>query len=369
MFFELIQVVLENRVQLSQIPSDEEWRELYFICQRQAIVPFLFPALDKLGKSGLKAPSRLVYQWLAQNEQVKAQNELMNQEAERLTAQFEKEGHKTAILKGQANARLYPQPWTRQPGDLDIWVDGGKEKVMNTVKRLGLLDGDIAKYSADGETIINYHHVHLKKNKNGIDVEVHFRPSSGNLNPFTNRRLQRFLEEEINRENELTPEGFRVPSQKFVLVMQLAHIQRHLVSAGIGMRQVIDYYYLLKSDINNQRGDVVRSLKSLGLRHIAEALMWLLHEKLGLEEEYLIAPLDERRGKILLQQIMEGGNFGHYHPDKQHGLRQRIIARNKHRLQMFRFDFCEAFWIELDYFIFIFKTIPARIQRRKWSLE
>ena len=66
---------------------------------------------------------------------------------------FEDEGHRTAILKGQANARLYPQPWSRQPGDIDIWVDGGKDKVMETVRRLGLLKGEIAKFTVDGDWI------------------------------------------------------------------------------------------------------------------------------------------------------------------------------------------------------------------------
>ena len=312
----------------------------------------------------------LVYEWLAQCEQVKAENELMNHEAARLTKIFEDNGHRTAILKGQANARLYPQPWSRQPGDIDIWVSGGKEKVLGLLRKLGLLKGEIAKYMVDGDLTLTSYHIHLPKNENGVDVEVHFRPSSGNVNPITNRRLQAFLEEEINKENELTPEGFRVPSLKFALVMQLAHIQRHLVREGVGMRQIIDYYYLLKSNTYRMNDtNFTNLLNYCGLKHIAEALMWVLHEKLGLEDEYLIAPMDERRGKMLLQQIMEGGNFGHYYPDKKHGLRQRIIAKNKHRIQMFRFDFSEAFWIELKYFTFILKTIPARIKRRRWSLE
>lgn len=368
-FYELILVALGLRKRLNRNPSDQEWRWLFHTCQKQAIAAFVFPVLEQLNKAEQKASVKLIYEWLALSERVRAQNELMNQDAARLTKLFEDEGHRTAILKGQANARLYPDKMLRQPGDIDIWVDGGREKVIDSTMKLGLLKGEIAKFTVDGELTLAYHHIHLAKNENGVDVEVHFRPSSGNKNPFTNRRLQRFLEAEINRGNELTPEGFRVPSLKFALVMQLAHIQRHLVSEGVGMRQIIDYYYLLKSDVCCQRKDVSPLWKSFGLNHMAEALMWVLHEKLMLEEEYLIAPLDERRGKMLLRQIMEGGNFGHYHPDKQHGLKQRIMAKNKHRIQMFRFDFSEAFWIELDYFTFVLKTIPARIKRRKWSLE
>lgn len=287
---------------------------------------FFFSAIDQLGNSGQKPPMSLLYEWIGLSEQMRLQNIQMNKEAALLTRLFEQAGHYTAILKGQANARLYPQPWSRQPRDIDIWVDGGKEKVVETVLRLGLSKEEIK---------VSYHDVHLQQN--GMEIEVHFRPSSGNQNPFTNKRLQAFLEKEIDAGCLLVEDGFRVPSIRFALVMQLAHIQRHLLSEGVGMRQIIDYYYLLKSDISCQRKDVSPLWKSFGLNHMAEALMWVLHEKLMLEEEYLIAPLDERRGKMLLRQIMEGGNFGHYHPDKQHGLKQRIMAKNKHRIQMFRF--------------------------------
>ena len=369
LFIELMQVALGARGALSECPSEKEWWMLFRVCQMQAVTAFAFPALDRLSRAGQKAPVGLVYEWLALSEQVKAQNELMNQEAARLTKLFEDAGHRTAILKGQANARLYPDKMSRQPGDIDIWVSGGQEKVIETARQLGLLKGDIAKYSFDGDTTVSRHHIHLSKNEHGIDVEVHFLPSSGNINPFTNRRLQAFLEEEIHQENELVREGFRVPSLAFALVMQLAHIQRHLVSEGVGMRQMIDYYFLLKSDPNGQRGDVVDGLKRYGLQHTAEAMMWVLHEKLGLEEDLLIAPMDERRGQMLWQQMMDGGNFGRYHPDRQHGLGRRILAKHQHRLRMFRFDFSEAFWIELMYVSFFVKTIPVRIKHRKWSLE
>ena len=369
LFVELMQVAVGGRGALSECPSEKAWSELFRVCQMQAVTAFAFPALDRLSRAGQKAPVGLVYEWLALSEQVKAQNELMNQEAARLTKLFEDAGHRTAILKGQANARLYPDKMSRQPGDIDIWVSGGKEKVIETARRLGLLKGDIAKYSFDGDTTVSRHHIHLSKNEHGIDVEVHFLPSSGNINPFTNRRLQAFLEEEIHQENELVREGFRVPSLAFALVMQLAHIQRHLVSEGVGMRQMIDFYYLLKSDTNSLRAEVVDGLKRYGLQHIAEAMMWVLHEKLGLEEDLLIAPRDERRGQMLWQQMMDGGNFGRYHPDKQHGLGRRILAKHQHRLRMFRFDFSEAFWIELMYVSFFVKTIPDRIKRGRLSLE
>ena len=38
----------------------------------------------------------------------------------------------------------------------------------------------------------------------------------------------------------------------------------------------------------------------------------MLHEVLGLPKEKMIASMDEKRGKLLLAEILEGGNFGRH---------------------------------------------------------
>ena len=57
---------------------------------------------------------------------------------------------------------------------------------------------------------------------------------------------------------------------------------------------------------------VQRGLKYLGLWKFAGAMMYVLHEALGLSEEKMIAPMDEKRGELLLAEILEGGNFGRH---------------------------------------------------------
>lgn len=368
LFLELIQVSLGQRDRLSRRPHETEWEKLYAICQQQAVAGLVFPALDKLSKQGQKPPQDMLFDWLGLSEQVKAQNVLMNKEAARLTRIFEDEGHRTAILKGQANARLYKVhtdsagnvtntdctdktdnnchtdsteitdknshaesaestedvrntdstditdnkshtesaestenvrntdstdvtdhlALLRQPGDIDIWVDGGREKVIDMLMRTGLIK-EAPVFSNVGNTeraTASYHHVHLPVNEQGVTVEVHFRPSSGNYNPITNRRLQKWLEREIENRTEVK-EGFYVPSTAFALVMQLAHIQRHFMSSGIGMRQVIDYYFLLKSG-NNQLIIENGKLKYLELEKMAGAMMWVLGEVMMLDERLMI---------------------------------------------------------------------------------
>ena len=97
-----------------------------------------------------------------------------------------------------------------------------------------------------------YHHFRLPEPVGGVEVEVHFRPSSGNQNPFSNARLQKFLESELENLVQ-TDAGFWSPSVRFALVMQLAHIQRHFLTSGIGLRQLLDYLVLLKHRLEQDR--------------------------------------------------------------------------------------------------------------------
>ena len=57
---------------------------------------------------------------------------------------------------------------------------------------------------------------------------------------------------------------------------------------------------------------VQRELKYLGLWKFAGAVMFVLHEVLGLAEDKMIVPVDEKRGKLLLAEILDGGNFGRH---------------------------------------------------------
>ena len=369
LFFELVQVSLGTRSHLSHPPSDDEWKLLYDFCTKQAIVSFVLGGIEQLSTEGIKPPFALLMAWISDSEQIAAQNKLLNNEVKRITERFENEGHQTAILKGQANARLYPNPLRRQSGDIDIWVDGGRSKVIDIVRGWGLLD-EVTEYAPEDSAITNDYHIHLPANENGIIVEVHYKPSSGNYNPFTDRRLQKYLTNEIKNNSNYVDEGFYVPSIKFALVMQLSHIQRHFFHAGVGMRQLIDYFYLLKALSEQEKQEIEGILKKVGLMYIAGAVMWVLESILGMKSDYLIAPSDEKRGLMLLANIMEGGNFGFYRPDAQKRLNVLgLISRQFDKFKLISFAPQEMTWKEIKFVMFFIKSLPERIKRRSWSLR
>ena len=181
------------------------------------------------------------------------------------------------------------------------------------------------------EQLEKYHHVELTA-EDDVEVEVHFTPSYM-LAPWSNRRMQRWLAEQadVQFENKASLENggqeVAVPAAEFNLVLLQSHIYRHLFSEGIGLRQVIDYYYLLKSDGRSKMEDVTSILKHLGLWKFAGALMWVLHEQLGLEEKYLIADPNEKEGRFLLNEILQSGNIGHYDTRLGHKEGESVVHR------------------------------------------
>ena len=112
------------------------------------------------------------------------------------------------------------------------------------------------------------------------------------------------------------PDGYgeiTVPTMSFNVIYILTHLYRHVFTEGIGLRQLIDYYFVLnKEELLVIRDTLQRELKHLGLWKFAKAVMYVLHETLGLPEEKMIAPVDVNEGRFLLAEIMQGGNFGQY---------------------------------------------------------
>ena len=369
LFFALLRTAMTDEP-FEPVPSDQVWSDLFHIAGQQTVMGVCYTAFSRLSKEQLP-PMQLMIRWMADAEDIRLMNELQNQEAARLTQLFSEQGRKTAILKGQANAQFYPDKMSRQVGDIDIWVEGGSKSVIAMLQEMGLLK-ELGKNSLDHKPIALYHHVNLPVTKDHIIVEVHFRPSPGNLNPFTNRRLQRWLEQEIKRTTSVTTDGgaFFVPSICFALVMQLAHIQHHFLQEGLGMRHLCDYFLLLKNATEEDRQAVASVIRSFGLRHTAEALMWVLGEVLHLEEEKMYCKKDPYRGEWMLRVMMAGGNFGH--STKRLKTDSDIVyflRKHKRLLQMVPFAPSEMLFLELNCLKDLLIRIPERIRYRKLSLR
>jgi len=245
--------------------------------------------------------------WLWQVEYIKTRNEELNRQCAELYREVENSGFRACVLKGQAVGSLYVTTGSaqvqslaayRQSGDIDLWMVDGPWAVIEWARKTGRL------YYYD------YHHADITWD-GGAKVEPHYRPSiSRNL--LRNRRLQKWFKEEGKRHITYKSDlGFATLDYTFNVILTLNHNFWHLLFEGVGMRQMMDLYFILKSR-KEEDPDILKLLKHFDLLRFAEACMWMMQHVFGLEDQYLICTSNEKAGRFLLDEIMRAGNFGHY---------------------------------------------------------
>lgn len=297
---------------------DIDWRKFYQFAAEQAVLGVVFEGIVRY-ENKLKdvLPKDVLFQWIGDAEQIKRQNAIVNQKCAEIAKYFAEKGFKNCILKGQGNAAMYPNPFSRNSGDIDIWVDGTKEELIRLVTSV-CPDAEIAS-----------HHIEFPLFKE-VPVEVHFFPSFSVVKRY-DKRWKQFVDNHKQEQflNEIRlPDCDRtivVPTIEFNIIYQLSHMMRHFFYEGIGLRHVIDYYYLLKKfRVLSEESEQARAeslefrdslkfqklFKDLGMLRFAEGLMWIERDCLGLGDDFLIASPDEKRGQLILSEIYEGGNFG-----------------------------------------------------------
>lgn len=262
---------------------------------------------------------------------VQQRNESVNRQCAELQTKLSADGFESVVLKGQGVAALYKLGedslgqrdsasesgniskfstlsyqlgLLRQSGDIDVWLSGSRKKIRNYIN---------ANYKVD-EMIYNHAHVQVFED---TEVEVHFTPS-WLYNPYRNRRLQAWFKRYRIKDFDID-DGFRRPSLDFNAVYLLLHNYRHLMHEGLGLRQVMDYYFVMKSAfvdckegmaLDIRRRSALEVVESLGMTNFAEAMMWVLQYVFAMPMTSMPWVPNEKRGRRLLTEIMHGGNMG-----------------------------------------------------------
>ena len=235
-FFDFLRFCIGSAKEIPGSLKEVDWKELYAIAQKQCLVGVLFDGIKKLPAEHVGMKKELLLQWMAESQMLEKANVRLNDAAIQVSEWFRKKGFRTCILKGQGNALMYPNPYSRTPGDIDIWVEGGDKRVISFVR------------SISPHEKACYHHIEFPSYK-GVEVEVHYRPSFL-LCFWHNRKLQKYYErvkeEQFSHRVMLGEQGeIAIPTVEFNLIFQLTHIFSHLMNEGIGLRQLLDYYYVL----------------------------------------------------------------------------------------------------------------------------
>ena len=313
--FELLQVAIGNRKALTSRLTDEEWESLSSECEKHALLGIAFCGVERLPKEQFP-PFDVAAEWVHDAQVAKERNKKLNAECEALAKQLENDGLWSCILKGQSNLVNYPEYLrdSRTAGDIDVWC-APISKQGNGEKKV--IEYALSRARAANQPVpeVRYHHVELE-NVYPVDVEIHHRPSFM-CSPLRNIRLRNWCRkfEGANEIASIDGHEFPVPSLSFNAVYQLVHIYRHLFDEGIGLRQILDYYMVLRrfrEDGLEFREESLEIIGRLGMKRFASAIMYVLQKVFAMPDEYLICKPNEEEGKFLLSEIMQAGNFGKY---------------------------------------------------------
>lgn len=331
-FYQLIRVAIGTQDDLSYIPKAKEWQRLYDIAKKQSLVGVCFAGVQRLvdsEKEDYCGMSELQYlTWMGMAAKIQQRNEVVNRQCAELQARLSADGFPNYIMKGQAVGSLYKLRTEsgelrdlsalRQSGDIDVYLEGELEKILAYAKSIGKTDG------------VNELEMHVDVFPD-TEVEFHYRPMVLR-DPFKNRRLQQYFDENaaVQFENSVLldkEKGLQIkaPTNAFNLVHQLVHIYLHFITGGVGLRQLMDYYFVLRtvsesfmvldgSKNATMQAKVQRGLEvihEIGLDRFAGGLSWVLNHVFALPQEYSYWEMNENDGRVLLEEIMISGNFGH----------------------------------------------------------
>ncbi len=321
LFFQLIQVALGLRKDFPSTLTADEWRGLYDTAKKQAMLGICFAGVQEICDSDMEEycgmSEDLYYKWMGMVARICEKNELLYGNCHKIHSRLSNDGMQSCLLKGQGLAGYYGKlAHFRQPGDIDLWIMPD-DAVRNGVVADSLTDRhrlicDYCRSSLPGYDTKKEGKQHTSyKFAKDTEVELHFTPGFLSA-PRRNRELQSWFNGQWPQCAANRKDGLCVPTVQFNLVYMLLHTFRHTLFEGIGLRQIMDYYFVTLSSTKAERDEAFFNIKSLGMAKFAGGLVWVMREVLCLDSKYFICEPDERHGRLLLDVILEGGNFGHF---------------------------------------------------------
>lgn len=132
--FVTLQYCLGYKGDISNVVASMDWQQLYSFASKQAILGLCFDGIERLGKEYSEELKKnpierdLLITWMGKAQQIRRQNRKVNLVASKLFSMLREDGLRCCILKGQGNALMYPNAYSRNPGDIDVWVNASRDR-------------------------------------------------------------------------------------------------------------------------------------------------------------------------------------------------------------------------------------------------
>lgn len=285
--------------------SEADWQEILQMARKQTVTGLLFRGVANL-PAEVQVPDSLLFPLMEETDRIRRQSRLVARTAKEITEFFEGRILHPIILKGPSVACFYPEPDLRESGDIDLYFNE-KEfgKAVHAIRERLQKDGQSESLTTLPDGSVHY-------NWNGIDIDQH---------------AQYF---DLSSSEGLPP----VPSSEATLLMLSAHILKHSMGAGIGLRQLCDMamaYQALPYD----RARLLACYEATGTADWNRLLASFLIRYLGTTRTPYTSAIESQPSDSpelpdpapLLNIVLGGGNFGHHEPSREKALQTGPLQR------------------------------------------
>jgi len=304
-FFALLQAGLWSReVVCDCFPlTSEAWKQVYMLARKQTVEGIVYDGITQLPEHYFP-PRDLLLKWVVVVDSIEERNRQMNRVAGELFELFTNNHITALMMKGQGVAACYDNPLHRVCGDIDWFFPDRQDfdKASGLILAKGIKVEKQAKFSKyytwRGFTI--EHHSRL------IDIDNPFRA------PYLHRLWIREHEHSIRL--NLHEQSILLPSPLLMHLSVNAHILKHLLTSGVGIRQLCDSARLYAAYHHRIEAGTLKEIYSKsGIYRWIQLLNNLLVKHLGMPATYLPFPLAPRQNADrMMEDILQSGNFGFY---------------------------------------------------------
>ena len=263
--------------------STVDWSAVLAEAQCHKVTALMYPAIRSMDG----VPEAVFNKVCGTAITVATASEAMLKEQRRILDLLEARQIPCAVLKGTSVAHLYPHPELRTIGDIDILVD--EENLDEACKAL----------QAD-----------LCLQKGAVWVEMH-RMVSVFPESEKGRFTKQTMTDALRHTQEAEIGGVRFPmlSGAYQIIALLAHMEQHLATSGIGLRQVCDWAVTAHAMRNCFDGETLALLERCGLLRFARIMTRLCERYLGLPPCSWITDASDALVDAMLADVLDGGNF------------------------------------------------------------
>ena len=205
------------------------------------------------------------------------------------------------ILKGMSAASYYPKPHERCFGDIDFLIDPGqREEIERLLENSGykkLNQRDIC---------------HVSFDKDNVHFEMHFE-ISGIPYGKPGEIVKEFFAKVMDGRKTAEFDGwsFPAPDEMYHGMIILLHMQKHMLSEGVGLRHICDWAcYVQKTEKEDFWKELLDLFERVGLLTYAKVITKLSEKYFHIHCPNWAEDTDEKLCDDLMQDILIGGNFG-----------------------------------------------------------